>query len=87
MRRYNLQRRRNWLSVLAVLAIVSSGCGEQQLPEPKYPGASRDMLENPLGAGAKLKGIEEKAASQPKLSAKAKQAQENAAKADPRANK
>jgi len=42
------------------------------------------MMENPLGAASKLKGAEEAKASQSKLSAKAKAAQENAAKADPR---
>jgi hypothetical protein len=84
MRTYSLQRLRNWLSVLPVMAIVTSGCGEKQLPEPAYPGASREMLENPLGAGAKLKGAEEAKASQAKLSPKAKAAHENAAKADPR---
>ena len=85
MRKYSMRRRFNWLSVLPVLAIVAAGCGEKQLPEPAYPGASRDLMENPLGAAAKLKGAAEaKAASQAKVSAKTKAALENAAKADPR---
>ena len=81
MRSYSMQRRFHWLSVLPVLAIVAAGCGEKQLPEPAYPGASRDMMENPLGAAAKIKGAEEAKA---KLSAKTSAAREKAAQADPR---
>jgi len=62
--------------IVAALAVVSSGCGEPTLPETP-PGASRAMMENPLGAAEAAK----KAKPQ---SAKVKAALENAAKADPR---
>ena len=70
-----LNRRFYLVFVVMALAIGSSGCGEPQLPETK-PGASRAMMENPLGAA--------KEAKQAKQSAKVKAALENAAKADPR---
>jgi hypothetical protein len=84
MRNYSLQRHCNWLSVLSMLAIVSSGCGEQQLPESKIPGGSRALMENPLGVAAQLKGAEAKAAAQAKLSDKTKKELEKAKLADPR---
>jgi len=61
---------------VAALAIVTSGCGEQQLPETK-PGSSRAMMETPLGAAEAAKNAKPQ-------SAKVKAALENAAKADPR---
>jgi len=61
--------------VLTAIAIGSSGCGEKQLETP--PGASRSMMENPLGAAEEAKKAKQ-------LSAKQKVAVENAAKADPR---
>ncbi len=82
MRRSSSRRRFNWLSALPALAIVASGCGEQQLPEAKIPGGSREIMENPLGYADKVKGAEAKAADA-KSSAKIR-AHENAAKSDPR---
>jgi hypothetical protein len=78
MRIKNGQGRFNWLLLIPAMAIVVSGCGEKSLPEPSYPGASRDLMENPLGAAAKAK------AADAKVSAKANTARQNAAKADPR---
>jgi hypothetical protein len=60
--------------VISLVGIGFLGCGEQQLPETP-PGASRAMIENPLG---KAEG------KVPKVSVKAKAAMENAAKNDPR---
>jgi len=62
-------------SIVAALMVLWSGCGNEQLPDAP-PGASRAMMENPLGAA--------KEAKQAKVSAKTKAALENAAKADPR---
>ena len=77
--------RRACLSLLPALMLVASGCGEKQLPESAYPGASRDMMEDPVGAAAKLKGAEaEKSKASAKVSAKVKAAREKAAQADPR---
>ncbi len=61
--------------VAALIAIGSSGCGEQTLPETP-PGSSRAGIEHPLDAA--------KEAKQVKVSAKTKAAMENAAKSDPR---
>jgi hypothetical protein len=60
---------------VAALAIILAGCGEPQLPETPA-GASRSMIENPLGKAADTK--------QSKVSAKAKAAYEKAAGSDPR---
>jgi hypothetical protein len=70
-----LNRRLYRVLVITALAIVSSGCGNETLPDTP-PGASRAMIENPLGVA--------KEAKQAKQSAKTKAAFENAAKADPR---
>jgi len=82
-KRFVLITRRSYLNqrlyrglIVAALAIVPSGCGEPTLPDTP-PGASRSMMENPLGAAEAAK----KARPQ---SAKLKTALENAAKADPR---
>jgi len=61
--------------VVVSFAFVTSGCGEQQLPDTE-PGASRSMMENPLGKAGEGK--------QTKVSAKAKAAYEKAAASDPR---
>lgn len=63
-----------WL-IVSALAIVVASCGEQQLPETP-PGASRSMIENPLGKAAEGKPA--------KVSPKAKAAMEKAAGNDPR---
>jgi hypothetical protein len=71
-----MKRRLGWLGVLAAATVLVAGCDSQrQLPDSPYPGASRDMMENPLGAQAKLKAIQ---------SARAKKAQKNVENADPR---
>jgi hypothetical protein len=73
-----LNRRLNGLLLVAAMAIVLPSCGEANpgvFPEPKYPGASRDGIERPLGKGAK--------AEKP-LTAKTKAAIERAKAADPR---
>ena len=60
-----------------------SGCGDQPLPDAPYAGASRELMENPAAAAAKLKGVEEEKAKS-KSSAKAEAARAKAATADPR---
>ena len=60
-----------------------SGCGDQPLPDAPYAGASRELMENPAAAAAKLKGVEE-AQAKSKSSAKAEAARAKAATADPR---
>ena len=69
------------LLLVPALVFFLAGCGEQQLPESSDPGQSRDLMENPLGAAAKIKGAEEAKA---KVSAKVAAAREKAAKSDPR---
>jgi len=61
--------------VVTSLTLITSGCGEQQLPETP-PGESRAMIENPLGKAGEAKPG--------KVSAKAKAAYEKAAGNDPR---
>ena len=62
-----------------------SGCGDQPLPDAPYAGASRELMENPAAAAAKLKGVEEeKAKTKSKGSEKAAAARAKAATADPR---
>jgi hypothetical protein len=75
LRRATLKRSTNPLIVLAAAALIGFGCDNyKQLPDSPYPGASRDLMENPLGAAKKTKA----------LTAKQKAAMENAKKADPR---
>jgi len=63
------------LLLFAGTVALTSGCGEQTLPETK-PGTSRAFMENPLGAA--------KVAKEAKESAKVKAARAIADKADPR---
>jgi hypothetical protein len=50
MRRSSLKRGSKWVVGVAALAIVSSGCGSGNDPEPKKPGSSRELVEHPLDA-------------------------------------
>jgi len=73
-----LNRRLHGLLIVAALAIVLPGCGEANpgaFPESKYPGASRDGIERPVGKSTK---------AQKPVTAKTKAAIEKATAADPR---
>ena len=75
------------LFLLSALVLPVSGCGDKPLPDSPYNGASRDLMENPLGASAKLKGAEEekaKSKTKGKMSAKVAAARAKAASVDPR---
>ena len=85
MRKYISQCRSIWLPLLSSLMVLVSGCGDKPVPDSAYPGASREFMENPAAAAAKLKGIEaEKSKAESKVSAKVAAARAKAALADPR---
>ena len=83
MRSYISHRCLTCLFLLPALMLFVSGCGDQPLPDAPYAGASRELMENPAAAAAKLKGVEEEKAKS-KSSAKAEAARAKAATADPR---
>jgi len=58
-RRKHLKRHLNWLACIACLAIAGGGCGEQQVAPSSYPGARREMMENPGLYAAKIKALKE----------------------------
>ena len=89
MKMYCRQLRMTMLALAPAIMIGMSGCGEETLPDSK--GSSREMLENPVAARAKLESAEAEAKatkSQSRLSTKAKANQEaiqaKAKNADPR---
>ena len=49
----------NRLLVIASLAIVGGGCGDEKLPPTSYPGAGREMMENPALYKAKMQALKE----------------------------
>jgi len=57
--RKRLKRHPNWLACIACLAITGGGCGEKPLPPSTYPGAKREMMENPSLYAAKIKALKE----------------------------
>jgi len=57
--RKHLRRPLNWLAVIAWLAVTGGGCGEKPLPPSTYPGARREMMENPSLYAAKIKALKE----------------------------
>jgi hypothetical protein len=58
-RRKHLKRHMNWLACIAFLAIAGGGCGEKEVPPSTYPGARRDLMENPSLYAAKIKALKE----------------------------
>ena len=54
-----MKRHLNWLACIACLAIAGGGCGEKQVPPSTYPGARRDLMENPSLYAAKIKALKE----------------------------
>jgi hypothetical protein len=49
----------NRLACIAFLAIAGGGCGEKTVPPGSYPGARREMMENPSLYAAKIKALKE----------------------------
>jgi hypothetical protein len=54
-----LKRHPNWLACIACLAIAGGGCGQKVIPPSSYPGARREMMENPSLYAAKIKALKE----------------------------
>jgi len=54
-----LKRHLNWLACIACLAFAGGGCGGEEGPPSTYPGARRDLMENPSLYAAKIKALKE----------------------------